>query len=107
MKETDLTEKVVAELKEKHGPDLQMYKMPDDDVLVFHKPNDFMWSRWLREGADEKKRHLAIETLALSCLAMPSVGEAKESFKKYPAAPLSILEIVTELGGGGGDTKKL
>src|SRR5687768_11694379 len=101
MKAEELTEEKVAALKQKHGPDLEMYVLPDGDVLVFHKPNDFVWSRWLKNGADEKKRGEAIEQLALGCLAAPSEADAKASFAKYPAAPLSILELVTQLGGGG------
>jgi hypothetical protein len=107
MKAEELTEEKVAALKEKHGPDLEMYRLPDGDVLVFHKPDDFVWGRWLRDGADEKKRSKAIEALALGCLAAPSEAEAKASFTKYQAAALSILELITGLGGGGGETKKL
>lgn len=107
MKADELNEDKIADLKKEHGDILEMYELPDGDVLVIRPPSDFVWGKWLREGTDEKGRGKAIESLALSCMAAPSLIEGKAALKKYPAAPLSILEIVTRLGGGGGDTKKL
>jgi hypothetical protein len=107
MKEEDLTEEKVAALKQKHGPDLEQYPLPDGDVLVFHKPSEFVWSRFLRDGAEDKKRVKALEVLVLSCLAAPDEAEGKAAIAKYPAVPLSALDVLTKLAGGGGETKKL
>ena len=109
MKEVDLNDEKVAELKQKHGPDLEMYKFPNDDVIVVKPPTPFVWKRFQRDLASEKEkdRTNAFEQLVLACLAEPGEAEAKALFQKYPAALVSLGEIVSKMGGAGGETKKL
>lgn len=107
MKVSDLTEEKVAELKQKHGENLDSYQLPDDNVIVVSPPSDFVFSRWLRDATSDKDRAKAMELLALSCIVVPDQIEAKAALKKYPAAILKLVDIVTELGGGGGESKKL
>lgn len=109
MKAVDLTDEKVAELKQQHGPDLEMYTLPNDDVVVVHAPTPFVWNRFQRDLASDKDKDKAksFEQLVLGCRAAPSEIEAKALFQKYPAALVSLSEVVSKLGGGGGETKKL
>lgn len=108
MKQADLTEEKIAALKEKFGKDLRVFEAPNGDVVVLHKPSQFVWSRWIAQVSDDKRnKEESLRTLVTGCLAAPDEVTALALFDEYPAMPTGMSETINEMGGGSLDPKKL
>jgi hypothetical protein len=78
-----LDEKVVAEIKAKHGDTITGVQDPDGTVLVFRKPTRMEYLRWL--SGTEKDANLAALQLSKTCLAYPNEAAFDAVNEKYPA----------------------
>jgi hypothetical protein len=109
MRAEDLTEEKIVELKQKHGQELSCIPAPNGDVIVVHRPDKPVWSRFMKHIADDKRdRADTIRQFAASCIAAPSVDEANKLFDTYPVFPTVVSDELTKLGGGGEvEVKKL
>jgi hypothetical protein len=108
MKEADLTEEKVAELKKKHGNDIRMVEAPNGDVIVVHKPSAFVWARWQKHISDDKKdREQSVRALVFGCLAAPEEATVAKLCDEYPVLPNAVTDVIAEMGGGVIDPKKL
>jgi hypothetical protein len=95
-----LTKEAFAALKDKHGEVMQV----DTPVgsLVFERPPQPVWDRWVEACSDDRKsKSLAMLQLALGSLVYPDQAAAELVFKKYPGIPSALSGKLSEFAGAG------
>lgn len=105
-----LDEKLVMDLKGKHGNDLVAVQCHDGSHLIFRKPKRQEYDRWFDRRAENGS--VAARELAQSTLVYPERDGMMAVLDAQPALLMcknGILDAVTELAGLGGDAvaKKL
>lgn len=101
---------VVADLKQKHGPNLRFKLAPDDSgaVVVFKKATSAAWNMFVNDLANDKKeKATTIRNLALNCTVHPSRADAMRIFDEYPGIPMAMADEIGTLCGAGGGAAKL
>jgi hypothetical protein len=95
-----LSEKQIAELKEKYGQVLTLVETPDSDV-VFRKPTRTEFDRWFDKNASDKAKGTEhARQLVKSCLVFPTEETFNNIIDKTPAlVPCEFLQACTGMAG--------
>jgi hypothetical protein len=95
-----LSKELFAQLKAKHGEMLQM--STDVGVLLFERPSQAIWDRWIESCADDtKSKTVAMRMLCLGSLVYPPQEQAEAIFAKYPGIPSAVTNKLMHFVGAG------
>lgn len=104
-----LDESTIADLKAKHGNDLELFETELGDLVI--KPaTQPEWDRFTsRIGADDSDLNAALADLANACVVYPAPEKLREMRKQKPAILQGLGIKVQRLSGSKllGEGKKL
>lgn len=113
-----LDEATLSEFETKHGTEFvttlrKLVEQHGDELLVvgtkrgplvFKKPPQPVWDRWVAAASSDKTdKGAAMRMLCLGSLVHPDQKVGTEIFAVYPALPAKLANALTELSGGGDD----
>lgn len=104
----ELTEEIIAELKQKHGNHLSAVEV-GGQVLVFRRPTRHEWDMHVDiVSADRKETSKSSRVLTNNCCVWPDKAAYEAALNEEPAALTnSMMQAISDLVGGDAKPRKL
>lgn len=95
-----LSEDLVQELKAKHGDKLHVIDLDEAGEVVFKRPSNAVWSRFVDSlSDDDASKAKSIKDLVETCVVYPALADFRAIVEEFPGIVQTIAGEIKTVAG--------